>query len=160
MSDFILRHLVREVLADTDAADPGEIAGQVMARIPPRMIRVALSQALRLYVRQVISETRTGNNPPSASPIQPSLKVAAIRDGWQRRLRDRVHVGDSAWKMLADCTYDDLLAAAAERRQLADRNNAWARTYDAWARLMTEAGVTTFGELPAEILMQTLGRAA
>lgn len=160
MSDFILRQLVRDILAETDAADPGEIAGQVMARIPPRMIRVALSQALRLYVRQVISETRTAHPPVAPTAINRSAKVAAIRDGWQKRLRDRVHVGGSEWKFLADCTYEDLIAAASERRQMADRNNAWARTYDAWARLLTEHNVTTFGELPAAEQMQALGRAA
>lgn len=162
MPDFILRQLVRDVLRDTDKADPGEVAGEVMARIPRGMVRAALSQALRLYVRQVISETRIGRTGPQSTvtPLNRSAKVTAIRDGWQKRLRDRVHVGSGEWKFLADCTYDDLLAAATERRELAERNQAWARQYDAWARLLTEHDAATFGDLPAETQMQALGRAA
>lgn len=159
-NEFVLRHVVQKVLADTNEADPGKLAGLVMARIPKAQIRVALSQALRLYVRQVISEARNGGS-ATVTPIRPnaSAKVAAIRDGWQRRLRDRVHVADS-WKLLADCTYDDLLAAAAERRTLADQNNARARQFDGWARLVNEYDAATFADLPAEVQMQALGRAA
>lgn len=160
MSAFVLRQLVRDVLAENESADPGEVAEAVMGRIPRGMVRVALAQSLRLYVRQVISETRTARPPAPTPATGKSLKVAAIRDGWQRRLQDRVHVGSSEWKFLADCTYDDLLAAAAERRELADRNNAWARQYAEWARLLTEHDVATFGDLPAEEQMHALGRAA
>lgn len=160
MSDFVLRHLVREVLSDSDEADPGRIADMVLAQIPPRQTRTALAQALRLFVRQVISETRTARNEPTVTPISRSAKVAAIREGWQRRLDDRVHGAEGSWKKLRDCTYDDLLSAATERRQMAERNNAWARQYDAWARLLTEHDAETFGDLPAEIQMHALGRAA
>ena len=163
MTDFILRTLVREVLRDSTIADPGTIADEVLRRIPRGAVRTALQQTLRLYVRQVISEERISRRDPNASvttkPAR-SAKVTAIRDGWQRRLRDRVHTGKGEWKFLAACTYDDLLAAAAERRELADRNNAWARTYDAWARLLSEHEVSTFGDLPVEALAAALGRAA
>lgn len=160
MSDFILRHLVRDVLKSTDEADPGEVAALVMAQIPRGKQREALEQSMRLFVRQVISETRTGNRPANVTPIHRSAKVSAIRDGWQRRLRDRVHIGDSAWKMLADCTYDDLSAAAAERQEHADRNMVWAREYRAMASAVLDAEVETFGDLPAEVQMQILGGAA
>ena len=163
MTDFILRTLVREVLRDSTIADPGTIADEVLRRIPRGAMRSALQQALRLYVRQVISEERISRaNPgvPVATKPARSTKVTAIRDGWQRRLRDRVHTGKGEWKFLAACTYGDLLAAAAERRELADRNSAWARTYDAWARLLPKYGVSTFGDLPVEALAAALGRAA
>jgi hypothetical protein len=88
--------------------------------------------------------------------------VSAIRDGWQKRLTDRIHVGESArdWKLLKFCTYEDLLFAANERRGIADSNAAVARQYDGWARLMNEHEVATFGDLPAEALISALGRAA
>jgi len=157
---FILRHLVREVLDSTNDADPGAIAGMVMARIPRGQVRVALSQTLRLYVRQIVSETRN-SRAASVTPIRPNVssKVSGIRDGWQRRLRDRTH-GADGWKMLADCTYDDLLAAASERRDMASRNDARARQYDSWARLLTEHDVATFGDLPPEAQMNAIGRVA
>lgn len=160
MSDFVLRHIVRDVLRNSTLADPGDIAAEVLRRIPARSTRDALEQTLRLYVRQVISEVRISSRPAPATAANGSWKVAAIRDGWQRRLRDPVHVGAQEWKLLADCSYEDLLAAAAERRQLAERNQAWARTYDAWAGLLVEHDVKRFGDLPADAQMQALGRAA
>lgn len=160
-SEQNLRVLVHEVLETSTMPDPGDVAEEVFRRVPPEEHGEALRQTLRLFVRQVIGELRVGN--PSTRPAANSgrsAKVRAIRDAWQRRLADRVHVGDSEWKFLRDCTRDDLLAAAAERRKLAERNAAWARTYDGWARLLTEHGVATFGELPAEVLLDTLGAAA
>lgn len=163
MSDFSLRETIRAALNATDEADPGVIADSVLQSIPVEAYRDALSQSLRLFVRQVISETRTSNHPSNVTPIRTfgrSSKVAAIREGWQRRLRDRVHVGNSEWKQLADCTYDDLLAVAGERQQLADRNSAWAREYRAMASAVLDANVETFGDLPAERQMILLGGAA
>lgn len=158
MEPFNLRATVRDVLAGTNEADPGVIAGMVLAAIKRTDRDAALTQAMRLFVRQIVSETRNCD-PVAPTPIRGSSRVQAIRDGWQKHLRDRVHCPDG-WKLLADCTYDDLLAAAVERRELADRNQARARQYDGWARLLTEHDVTTFGDLPAEVQMRALGRAA
>ncbi len=156
---FHLRNLVGEIVRDSAATDPGDLVTEVIARIPKKKVADALKQTMRLYVRQVISETRPigGGEPPVAAT---SWKVTAIRDGWQRQLTNRLHVGAGKWKRLADCTYDDLLAVAAERRDLAERNGVWARTYESWARLISEAGVDTFGELPVERQAAALGRAA
>lgn len=184
MTDFNIRQVVREVLRSSTMADPGAVADEVMRRIPKQMVRTALVQVLRDVVRQVMGEERNSTAAPTgASDPQPtSLRVApeggaepeqtrvpnrswktvGIRDGWQKRLTDRIHVGQSArdWKLLKFCTYEDLLFAATERRGIADSNNAAARQYDAWARLITEHEVATFGDLPAEALMSALGRAA
>jgi hypothetical protein len=189
MSEFNLRQLIREVLRSSTMADPGDVATEVMRRIPARMIKTALTQVLRDVVRQVMSEERGKNSgaatvvetppPPALRIAQPTLddesstpppkpvpnrswKRQAISDGWQKRLTDRIHVGQNArdWKLLRACTYEDLLFAATERRSLADSNAAVARQYDAWARLMNEHDVATFGDLPAEALMSALGRAA
>lgn len=161
MTAFNLRSIVRETLADTSDADPGVVAEQVLAAIPKARTRDALEQTLRLFVRQIISEQRVSSPPSNVRTIPTtSAKVAAVRDGWQKRLRDRVHVGDGAWKFLGECTYDDLLSAAAERRDLAERNAAWARQFDSWARLLTEHDVETFAELPLTVQADVLGRAA
>lgn len=160
-NEFSLRHLVRDVLAESSEADPGAIAALVLARITKPNTRDALDQALRLFVRQVISETRIKSAPnPAPSPINRSVKVAAIRDHWQRRLRDRVHVGATSWKFLADCNYEDLCAAAAERSQLAERNASWARQYREWAALLTDHDAATMRDLPNVVLADALGRAA
>jgi hypothetical protein len=186
MADFNIRQLIREVLRSSTMADPSAVADEVMRRIPKNMIRAALAQVLRDVVRQVMGEERQANRGGSSvtaepQPTQPALRIAdggdeppakpvpnrswkrvGISDGWQKRLMDRVHVGQSAqdWKLLKFCTYEDLLFAANERRGIADSNNAAARQYDAWARLLTEHDVATFGDLPAEAQMSALGRAA
>lgn len=161
MSHFNARDLVREVLRSSTRADPGDVAAEVYKRIPASHRGDALQQLLRLFVRQVISEERTSHAPSVVSAVSGrSAKVRSIRDAWQRRLKDRVHVGDAHWKFLRDCTYEDLLAAANERRELADRNAAWARTYSEWAALMTDHNVQTFGQLPPTVLQDALGAAA
>ena len=182
MTDFNIRHLVREVLRSSTMADPGAVADEVMRRVPKNMVRTALAQVLRDVVRQVMGEERSSTAAPVAqaanlrrvpdsqaeqlpeAPRVPnrSWKTTGIRDGWQKRLTDRIHVGQSAqdWKLLKFCTYEDLLFAATERRGIADSNAAAARQYDAWARLITEHDVATFGDLPAEALISALGRAA
>lgn len=163
MSAINLRALVRDHLAATDEADPGVIADRVLSAIPKAQYEAVIGQMMRLYVRQVISETRTSSR-PSNSPIRStpstSWKGNAIRDGWQRQLDSRLHVGESEWKLLRDCTHADLLAVAAERQEKAEQNAAWARTYRAYAAAVDAAGVATFGELPAVEQMYLLGGAA
>lgn len=195
MTDFNIRQLIRDVLRSSTMADPGEIAVEVMRRIPDSRVWEALAQVLRDAVRETMRSERTGNSftvsdgEPAAKPkltVTPqgspysapspemngpverprvpnrSPKVSAIRDGWQKRLHDRVHVGAGGgdWKLLKSCTYEDLIFAAKERHETADRNAAAARQYGAWARLITEHDVATFGDLPAEALISALGRAA
>lgn len=183
---FNIRHLVREVLRSSTMADPGDVAHEVLRRIPSDLTRVALEQVLRDVVRSIMGEERASNRVPSSTahagpdlrpgprltPVferpdhprrpQHSAKVAAIRDGWQKQLNNRIHVGDGSkdWKLLRACTYADLLFAATERRGIADRNASVARQYDAWARLINEYDVATFGDLPAEAQMSALGSAA
>ncbi|MDQ6524285.1 hypothetical protein RB608_11770 [Nocardioides sp. LHD-245] len=163
MSEFQLRHCVRDVLSRTSEADPGVLAGLVLDEIPADAREVALAQAMRLFVRQIISENRTAHHRGSSAPVHrsgQSVKVAAIRDNWQRRLHDRVHGADSQWKILADCTYEDLCAAANEREELAARNSAWAREYRAMASAVLDAGAETFSDLPVEQQAALLGGAS
>jgi hypothetical protein len=56
--DFMLRHVVRDVLGATTLVDPGLIAAEVDRRIADDDCRLALRQALRMFVRQVITEDR------------------------------------------------------------------------------------------------------
>lgn len=159
---FSLREAVRAVLTSTNLADPGEIADAVLGDLAPADYRAALEQTMRLFVRQVISEQRgTGGAPANVRPIRPSSswKGAAIREGWQRHLRDRIHV-DGTWKMLAACTADDLRIAAAERQQKAEQNAAWAHRYRAFADALDAEGVARFADLRVETQMHLLGGAA
>jgi len=171
VSRYDLRADIKAILSGTSLTDPGDVADKVAESVPVKALRAALRVTLRAYVRQIMAEERTLSAPnfgsgqaerdnqghPAAAGF--SWKGRAIRDGWQRQLDARVHVGDSAWKFLGDCTYDDLQALSAEREKHAQKNAAWARHYRFLASLLTEHDAATVRDLPAEVLMPTLGGA-
>jgi len=172
---YDLRADIKTVLDSTSLTDPGEIADKVAESVPARALRAAFRVTLRAYVRQVMAERRTFSDPnfqtsSSGHPLNDahdprvaagrSFKVRAIRDGWQKQLDNRVHVGNSEWKFLGDCTYDNLYALAGEREKHAAKNEAWARYYRSLAALLTEHDVERVRDLPAEVLMPALGSAS
>ncbi len=157
---FVLRTLVQEAAASSLVADPGELAADVFRRIPVEHRAAALQQSLRQYVRQILSEERMRTQIGRPAVPGTSAKVQGIRDHWQRALRDRLNVGEGVWKFLADCDADDLLFAAEQRREQASRNRAKAAQYDALRQLLDEHGVKCVADLPAEVLVSSLGRAA
>jgi hypothetical protein len=123
MTDFDLRALVRSVIDETDLPSPRDIAAKDAEMVPDEHLRAALALALVSLAHDEVTRTRMANVASAA----PSAKVAAIRaaaETWRRALHDRVHVGAGDWKLLADCTADDLAFAAEERREMARRNAA------------------------------------
>ncbi len=159
MAEFDLREAVHAVVNDTDLASPREIAAKVAENVPQRHLRAALADALVDYVRDELGRMR-GRRGRAGRPGSYSPKRAAIADMWRHELRDRIHVGDAQWKLLGDCTYDDLAKAAAERREQARRNAARAAFYENLAELVREHGAATVAELPAEALDTAFGAAA
>lgn len=165
-SDFVLRQVVREVLDTSLLSDPRELAVEVFTRIGATQRAEALQQALTVVVRQVISEQRHVTHIADPTRVQrPTTssgptRAGMVREWWQRSLRDRIHVGQSNWKPLGDCTYDDIVFAAEERREQASRNNAKARQYQFLAGLLTDHDVKRVRDLPVETLARTLGTAA
>lgn len=160
---YDLRADIRRVLDATSLVDPGEVADKVAESIPAKALRAALRVTLRSYVRVVMNEQRHSSDSAgghTGSVAGRSTKVRAIRDGWQRQLDSRVHVGESKWKFLGDCTYENLQTIAAERDWHVTRNQAWARYYRDLASLLTEHDVATVRDLPAQVLMPALGGVA
>lgn len=167
---FDLRALVREVAAESEAADPAIVAKEVERRLDRAALGEALAQALPIVVYHVAGRPATS---PTPSPGQQqcdthtgaagggptSSKVAAIRETWRRHLRDRVSVGPSEWKFLADCTADDLAYAAALRDDLAAANAARANWLRELAERVTNAGVERVEQLDDDQLAQHLGAA-
>lgn len=164
MQDFNLTQVVADVLDGTDLASPDEIAAEVVANLSSRQLRAALAQALPLFVARAIQYRRSSNvilDPTQARAAEGtasvevvggkqsarSLKVSGIRDAWARALADRVHI-DGGYKLFGDCTYDDLVFAAEERREHARRNAAKAKQYLAVADRLKKLGVETVSELP------------
>jgi hypothetical protein len=164
-TEFQLRDLIRDVIGKSALADPDDLAAAVLAEIPEELTREALAQALRPIVRQVAAHHRLHTRivseqtleqltPPSAG----SAKVRAIRDWWKRALLDSYHVSDGAirYKLLRDCTADDLAFAIEERRAMARRNDAKADQLEIVQRLVLEHGVNQVGQLPEATLAATL----
>lgn len=149
-----LRHLVHSVLEQTDLASPEEVAAAVARGVPAKRVRAVLVEALTAYVRTTMQQRRA-HNPILADEQRTqsarSSKVAAIRDSWASALRDRVHVSDG-WKLLGECTFEDLMFAAAERREHAARNLAKADQFEALASRLESAGVETVADLPESAL--------
>lgn len=167
MTSFDLRALVVQTINDLDDPDPGVIAEKVLSSIPRQHLEYALRQTLRGYVRNVMTSptTRLGPAAPSAPPedrqkrrvvSSRSAKRQNIKEAFEQRLRDPIHVGDSCWKYLQDCTHADLVFAAEERRQKASQNLHWAAKFDERAKAVKDHGVATFGDLPRDVQRQLL----
>lgn len=175
---YDLRASVKQVLDGSSLNSPAEIAAKVAEDVPSHALRACLRLTLAAYAAQIIREDRNYASPNFQTPASqtalgsqndvaggaPSAARrswgARYRDAWQRSLTSRVHVGDSQWKQLGDCTYADLEAIAAERNRNAEKNAAAARYYNGLRALLTEHAVDTVRDLPTEVLMDALGRAA
>lgn len=158
--EFNLRSTIRAILADSDEADPGVIADLAFEVIDPDDMAAALRQSLRQFVRQIITEQRAhASVPPKVHPHARSWKVQGIREQWTRALAQRVFTG-GGWKLLRDCTRDDLLFAASERRENAARSIAVAEQYESFAEQLKRRKVMTVGELPADAQSAILGLAS
>lgn len=68
MTDFNLRHLVREVLDNSTLNDPHAVAAEVARRIEDGDLRAALKQCLAHLVREEIRSSRNGGLPALATP--------------------------------------------------------------------------------------------
>lgn len=159
---YELRKVAREYLAGTDLTDFKEMAAELAARIPSKHLRDALAESLP-HLLATINQQRRMNNPiladASAPPPVRSAKVAGIAAMHDAALRDLVHVGQGQNKQLGDCTYEDLMFAAEERREKARQNAAKAAEYEALAERVQSAGVARVADLPPADLAN-LGAAA
>ncbi len=157
---FNLSALVSEHLRSSTLPDPKDIAAVVYAAIPRADRDKALLQALRIICQVQASRERSNTEAVKEAGQEPapSWRVQGIRDGWARRLNDRMKIsdGDTGWKLLADCTYDDLMAVALARRELAVRVAAKGDQAAAWAKAMKKARVERFGDLPTDVLRSLL----
>jgi len=162
MTDLNLRHLVQEVVQSAQSVEYADIAAEVLGRLDRKDLRAALAQALPTYVRSVgVAQRLPGAvTPPSVAPMMPgSWKVQAIREGWQRRLSE-IYATTEGNKRLGDFTYEDLLHQAEICSTQAKQKLAKAKGWRALADLLAEHEVEHVRDLPAELLMTTLGAVA
>ena len=161
---FNLRHAIRDYLAGSDEMDPNRIADAVMKQIPRSAYGRVIRELLRGAVVDEMGEQRRRAMSSKPSPVTPGRSrfhgwKARQGDQWLKALRAPVKVGDSAFKALGECTADDLDYAARHRYDLASANRVQARKFEAYRDAVVENGVTTFGELPAEVRLRLLGGA-
>lgn len=152
---YDLRAAVLEVLDTSDLADLGDIAAKVAENIPARELRAALAESLRIYVQQINTQRRMSNPILHSDRVQSarSAKVAGIRDRHAAWLRDLIHV-DGGHKPLGECTYEDLMFAAEERRVKARQNATQADRFEEIAKLLQAHSVETVAELPTSVLSE------
>jgi hypothetical protein len=157
-----LRAMIRKLAAETP--DPAIITGRILDGLTADEARVVVAATLHDYVRRAISAGTPAaavQTYATASGVRTaSRKVAAVRDWVARELAAPVCTDEAsrAWKFLADCTVDDLTAAAAIRHRKAAQNAAEAERFEALAKAVEHADVATVGELPADALEAALRR--
>lgn len=146
MIDLNLRAIVREVLNDTDLTEPTDVAEETFRRLTRGQYAPALRQTLRQFVRLVMTHQMAAIG---GTGHVPSSKVEGIREALGG-FRAYYSTADG-WKHIRSCTRDDLLYAAAERREQAERNIAEAERLEKLAGRLS--GEQTVGELGDDALI-------
>jgi hypothetical protein len=72
LTDFSLRHVIREVLDNSTMSDPHAIAPEVLRRLDDADLRPALGECLPAMVREVIRSSRNGGGGFLAGPLPAS----------------------------------------------------------------------------------------
>lgn len=165
MTTFNLHAVAVDTVRNHPSPDPGDLAEAVLDAIPRSAYRLALRLLLRAYVREIIRAHRLHTERPASEPPSPVTSTRAARSwkqdamalAWQQQ---RIHVGDSRWEFLPDCTYDDLMVAAQERRDKAKANLREAERYETCASLIHRHGVAKLGDVPADEVAAALGGGA
>lgn len=147
-----LHSLIARVLAETDLADPREVAAKVAGMIAPDQREHILINAIADSVRSVMGERR---NVAMTNALAPrpnrSAKVAGIRDWWAEMCAARVHVGGSQWIALGDCGEPELAFAEQERRADAEREIGRADMYGQLRKLLRKHKAHTVAQLPRDV---------
>lgn len=147
MNGTDLRKLVKDFLDETDLTDFREMGAELARRIPSKDLRSVLAEALPDLLSTVNQQRRMSNPIIAGSTPARSAKVAGIAAMHAAALRALVHVGGGTNKHLGDCTYEDLMFAARERREHARRNAAKADKYEELASKLQSLRLTTVAEL-------------
>ena len=163
--EFDLRALVRQVATETSLRGPEEITAKVVEMVPDKHLRAALLLTLPDTVRRVLfqdrqpveryarqTEKQTAGNVNSAR----SSMSKRIREGWRRTLAGQFHIGHGQWKVLGECTYDEVMFLSAERQAHAEANAAAAAMFARLAAAMKRRKATTAGDLPEKVLVELL----
>ncbi len=149
----MLRALIVDELRTSNETDRDLLAKAVIARIDDSDLPHALFEAVRRCVAQEVTRERMVRVKPDTSADAPA---SSRWDDVAHVLRQRLPVADGSWKLLADCTADDLLHAARVRREHAAENLAAAERFEAAAAVLSQRGERTVGDLPKSVVREVL----
>lgn len=146
---------------------PEELTKLVLHELPPEREREALEQAVRHVVSSVVSSGPSGDQPYLRAVPKPaserdsarSWRTSASRRRWQTYLEDPLDIvpGRAGYRVaFGDCTVDDLVKAAAKRRDVAAGLTTTAGVLDGWCELLVKHGVRRVRELPEHVLRPRL----
>ena len=140
-----LNSLIREVASEFPDAHPHKLAKLVAERTEPELMFdfyvVALERLVADRIR--LDRNATMNSGKSRSP-----KLEERRTWWARMLAERVHVGDSKWKPLGDCTVDDIDFCISERNDQVGALLGQIAKFETIRDAMLSHSVVTAAELP------------
>lgn len=145
MSSTSLTALIREVVADSPDAPPSKVAQVVAERTDAEHLHTFYTAALERIVSDVIRENR---NATLNSKKGRSAKLEERRSWWARLLRERVHVGDSTYKAIGECTAEDFDFCINERLDQIGALRGQITKLETLRDALITHGVTTVSELP------------
>lgn len=162
MPDLNLRARIRAILDDTSETDPGVVADRVSGDLTDGEVRPALAETMRALVRDVIREDRRLADAATEQPTpgQGRSRARAVAEAWRAHLRDRVFVGDGVWRLLGDCSPEDVAFLVSDRRRQAAELVAKAARYEGLRAAMVEHAVARVADLPDAVLAAALSDAA
>lgn len=140
-----LTTLIRSVADEYPDAHPHKIARLVAERTDSADLQEFYAAALEPLV---VDRLRQDRNATLNSKQGRSAKVERRRSWWARVLRERVHVGESKWKPLGDCTVDDLDFCIDERRHQIGALMGQIAKYETIRDAMLVHGADVVAELP------------
>ncbi len=162
MPEFDVWAVIDAVADESDVADPKRLAVLVSTRVPKVHATTALNQVLPVVLQHRLSQRRPVAPPRGSAPdglsglSKPtgSRKVEGIRSAWAAWLRQRISVSPNEWKLLADCTAEDLEYSAGLNDRHAQANQARAEMKRRLAKLLEEHEAKTVKDLPQEALAE------
>jgi hypothetical protein len=151
VSDYDVIAEFRRALKGSTDPDPANVARQVAAAVPSRMLREALARALVMLAPTIAGALRRGAL--NVAPRAGRNRWATARKAYdEHQLNQRVSLPGGGWKFMRDCTAEDLRQAAGMRRQHARSVIAQARRFESIADLLDKRGAQTVGDLDREDL--------
>jgi hypothetical protein len=145
-----LRKLVREVAAEHPGSPPSEVARFVAKLTADEHLRDFYAEAMTGYVAEVLGQHRRDSMDKALNKnhagSNKSPKLEARRKHFEQMMSERVK-GRDGWKLVGDCTIDDLRYCIQERITQIQRTQHQISNYELLINLMQQYNVTVAKQL-------------